>query len=410
MITKKISEKEFADISICSTICFNGTNSINIDPEKVKEEIQNSKLAPKSRTQHLWYEGFCAYTDDGKHMGHIKAYPMDVNFDGNTCVMTGIGGVVSYPVYRHQGAIRSCFEHTFLDMKERGFMCSSLYPFSTSYYQNFGYGTIGRKVCWTIPLNAIKPVEYLGSFELIDVKSLDEIKAVYDNIMPSYNLSSQRNHLDWARFENLDMGVSQTYGYLYRDENGQCQGYLFFSKNDRVMDASNIFGNPNEFLFRDTKTLQAMLSFAHSFSAYYDKLKFTLPEGHNIEACIKNLNDVEKTTIYPIMARIVDVKLAFTLAKYKGCGEVSIEINDTYAPWNTGVWNVKFKENKCVSVGLVENATADIILDISDFSKLILGEDDMSDIAYMPNVALIKNSDDLAKVFYKKACRVTEPF
>ena len=411
MIVERIKREQYRELTEISAISFGSSKGYL---ENVEEELLRRSENPSSRTDHFWQEGFAAYDDNGKPMGQIKTFPYKIQFDGTVQSMAGVGDVCCLPVYRHCGAIRECFKKAFEYLKDNGVFASSLYPFSSSYYKNYGYGPAYRAAVWNIPFTAIKPYNYEGSFEIIGEDNFDDVKKVYTNAVKEYNYCVIREDLDWIRFKKIKMCEAQVYGYLYRGKDGEPSGYLYFKRgdgdNNNSMDTSVTFGKPTEFIFANTEALKAMLTFASTFKYNYDSIIIKLPDYLNIEQIFYDTTRVKKSVFMHSMLRVVDVETAFKNAAYNGSGLASIKIFDKYAPWNSGVWEVTFENGKCVSLNKSDDGSYDISCDISDFSSLIFGAYSMKDLRFMNDVEITGNEETLSKIFYEKPCFLADPF
>lgn len=106
MIVRKIKPEEFQRTNELFGISF----EFEVDNSKTGEEKlrELSELPFKGRHDIYFAERWAAFEDDDKTMmSFIVTTPYDMNFDGNICKMTGIGGVSTLPQYRRHGGIRA---------------------------------------------------------------------------------------------------------------------------------------------------------------------------------------------------------------------------------------------------------------------------------------------------------------
>jgi predicted acetyltransferase len=77
--------------------------------------------------------------DGGETLAAVTAIPMRQNVRGTVYPMAGIGGVVTHPLARRQGHIRTLLNQVLAEMRDTGHAVTALYPFRASFYGRFGY-------------------------------------------------------------------------------------------------------------------------------------------------------------------------------------------------------------------------------------------------------------------------------
>ena len=107
------------------------------------------------------------------------------------------------------------------------------------------------------------------------------------------------------------------------------------------------------------------------------------------------------------MARVTAVEPILKMASYRGSGCVVLEIEDGMLPQNSGRFEVRFDGSACSSVSQTDR-TPDLIVNIRDFSALILGMYDLH--AYLDARGLSAGNADLYKIFYRKGCLLRDFF
>lgn len=372
-------------------------------PEK---EPYSGVLPHDDRSPFTW----AALSDDENEiygcMG-ITAYP--VRFDGHSVLMGGVGGVSTLPQYRRHGAIRECMRSAFADMYKKGYVLSSLYPFSAAYYRKFGYEVGPDMLSWTIDMSALKLPDVGGKMELIlPGQNLSDVLKVYNDCAAAWNTSAVREVFDEDMLKT-NWTIQHRHLYLWRDDSGEPRGYILFCKKDGVMDCLNNFGMPNGLMFRDARALTALLKFAQLFAADYRAIRFALPANIRIHSLISEMNKVQCEGSYNAMHRFVNVQRALELCDCRGEGCVRIAVTDPMLPQNEGVWKVSFAPGQPNAVEKVD-APADIDLPVGTLSQLLLGVCCADDLPMMVE-ATIRNPDaPFAGIFRRKTCRLLELF
>lgn len=358
-------------------------------------------------------EKWAAFEDDDKTMtSFLSALPYDVRFDGHCCRMLGIGGVSTLPQYRRNGGIRGCFEHMLKDGYRNGAVFSYLYPFSTGYYRQFGYELGCERARYTINLRSYKRFDVGGKCCLCEQQDnmTEEIKSIYHKVSGRYNMSGMRKKdYDFSFAAKANPAVSKVYTYVYFDEWGEAKAYMTFKK---VLNESKGFNMVcSDFMFYDSTGLKGLLNHALAFASYYDCIVFSVPND------VKIANIISEWALYPQeccvfaggMCRAVNVSRTLELAKYRGSGEIKIEVADSCIPENNGVFEVVFKDGTAQTVAKV-TTSPDISMGVNWFSRYIIGAGSMSELEYTDGIKILASAEKLEKVFYSKPCAIWEGF
>lgn len=409
MITRKIEKSEFKRADELFYLSFGFGCEKDKTNEEMLREIEENPDTPENRCA---LEKWASFTDEGDMMSVISLNPYNVNFDGNSCKMSGIGGVSTLPHYRRGGSIRRCFEELLADLYKTGYAFSYLYPFSTGYYSKFGYEICGEKESFTIDLNSLKQFETKATIHLYEAEknnvALSEIQAVYDKFTKGYNMCVLREADRYSFFTANAPVKDKTYINICKDENGIVTGIMSWNKAESngvsTIACSNLW-------YCNGEALRTLLSFAKTFRDYYKNISFTLPKGANLLPYIDEwaLYPYTHNVYYSGMARVVNVKNVLELAAYKGSGRVVISVSDKQISENNNTYAVLFEDDKAVSVTACDCA-ADVKMEIGRFSQMILGFTYWDNICDLSGVQIIGNVENLKKVFYSKPVYITNGF
>ena len=408
MIIRKIKLEELVRTYQVFALAFECAVDVSKPIEVIAEVASNS---PKNRNDINSLERWAAFEDDDKTMmGFLIAGSYPIYFDENICKMSGIGAVSTLPEYRRRGVIRECFNYSLKYMYENDFLFSYLYPFSTKYYRQFGYELCCEKFKHTIYLCSIKPFDIEGNCYLVEngEKAINDIKAIHQDFIKGYNLTVVREDCDFSWVLKSSPSVDEKYTYVYKNKEGIPKGFFSFVKQPQG-NAYNM--SCSDFMFSDMEGFKGILNFAYSFSTYYEKIVFTLPSNIGI------VSYLPETAFYPYkceklhcgMVRVINVEKVLQKAKYKGDGSVLLQVFDKQISMNSKTFQVTFSADKATEVS-VSGKKPDISLDVTDFSRLIVGTIDSSDIKYLENVVINSNNENIAKMFYKKLNTVIDYF
>ena len=343
--------------------------------------------------------------EDGKIISAVYVPSYTMNFDGNLVKMAGIGGVSTLPQYRRKGAIRNIFSNLLPDIYNEGYVFSYLYPFSTAYYKKFGYEKACDLVKYSIKTMALPESEDADKCFLLTEdtyeKGIKIIKKAYDFNVSCYNGMTvpTKETFSWAKKENpLDDTV---YTYVY--EGKESYGFLSYE----LKREGGLHVNISRLMYKGDEALKALLFVVRSFGSDYTTTILTMPKGDSIERLISewSFGNIKREIIPHGMVRVVNVKEALSLAKYKGSGDFKICVIDQQIKENSNKYYVNYVDGKAVTVKEI-NDKVDITMEIDEFSARLFGSNDIFSGLEEHKYGKIKFED----IFYQKRINITEEF
>lgn len=407
MIIRKIKPEEIKRTEELFSIAFECPS----DNCKSAAEVYEETLGGANRDCKYWAERYAAFEDDNKTMmSYFCAKPYPVHFDGNHCKMTGIGGVATLPQYRRRGGIRACFEKALMDMYESGYEFSYLYPFSTAYYRKFGYELCCEKSTYTLDLSFLPNYKIDGFCELAESGSmhLSDVKSIQQAWQSRYNMMVEMEDFDYLWLTESNPVKNQEFTYIYKDSAKIPKGYMTF-KNEDTPNGRTM--NCSRFVYTDLEGFHGLLNLAKSFSSDHKYLIFSLPTDQYITALLPEWSMGAGSCRRTLggMARVIHVEKVLRKARYLGTGTLRIAIQDPYIMENNQTFHIRFEDGRLTTLTR-DHASADITLNIADFSRLIIGCLSADQISFLENAVLQTNPEDVGKVFYRKPIMITEYF
>lgn len=389
-----------------------------IKPEERRrtEELFSIAFATPLSEDAYPLEKYAAFLDDNETMTScLSVTPYSVNFDGSQVNMAGIGGVSSLPHYRRTGGIRGCFEAMLPTLYREGYMLSMLYPFSTNYYRKFGYEVWSRGVRYELILSYLPAMPKVGHAMLVDADNrkecLADIQALTELWEMHYNGMAKLDQRAYGFVTEADPYRKQEFVYVYYDSVGVPAGYMVFRK-EVLTEGQRLVCS--RFVFRDKTGLLGLLALAKSFAADYKSIVFVLPRSLRIDPVIDEwaFSAITRSDTSLGMVRFINVEAALLAASYRGEGEITLDIWDNQIPENNGVFYVRFRDGRAIQVEHTEQKTADLRMEISEFSRFLMGAVDTSALAYSDRVAgyTEQKRGVLGNIFYEKPCFLTEYF
>lgn len=417
MIVRKIRPEELKRTKELFSIAFEYEYDCDKDAMELYEETVKEA---KAREDVSLLEKYAAFLEDDKTMtGCIYATRFPMQFDGNSVIMAGVGGVASLPQYRRTGGIRGCFTYMLPDIYKDGVTFSYLYPFSTAYYRKFGYEMGCPCSHYEWQLSFVPAYKVDGYSELVDASNreilAEDVKQVYRVWQKKYNCMIENESWEYKFVTEANPYKKQEFTYIYYKKDKTPAGYMTCRK---VVDEKGQRLDCSKFVFADIEGLKGLLALAKTFASDHYCIRFTLPDTCNIEPMLteRSLGACRIGRGYLGMVRVVNVRQVLKMARYIGSGEITVQIQDAYIPENDGIFEIVFTDGKAASVRKIseEEKKPQLIMSIAEFSRWIIGAADFSELEFCEDVHIedrtILENGVLAQVFYKKPCFIMEYF
>lgn len=407
MIIRKIKPEELKRTNELFAIAF----EFEMDNTKTASQVYEETLNSNSRDDVYCLERWAAFEDDDiTMMSNFIATPFPIHFDGSQCKMVGIGGVATLPQHRRAGGIRACFEAALPSMFNDGVSFSYLYPFSTAYYRKFGYEICCERLRYRIRLSSIRPQPVEGSCYLLEQghTMLEDIKKIYQTWQYKYNMMVINEDSEYTWICQANPAKDQCFTYVYKTKDGVPKGYMTFIKEKQGYEQHL---KCTRFFFTDAEGFKGLMNLVFTYSSDHQYISFEIPTDCDITLLLPEWSMGAGTCekVYCGMVRVVNVKQVLQMANYRGDGTLIMEIKDSIIPENNHRFFVSFIDGKANEVYITESP-ADISLDISLFSRFIVGTCDTDAIMYLDSVSLNTNINRLEKIFYKKPLLITQYF
>ncbi len=398
MQIRKLGARELWRFRLIDAVAFEGAFDW-------KEEQEKSKTDKSDPNVDVWaaLEGDTPFA--GLAMSHFQA-----RFDGHTVGLGGVGGVASLPASRRGGAIRACMQAALEDLYDHGDVLSALYPFSTGYYEKFGYANGVECRLWHVPMGALPQGDFGGRVrQLFPGDSTEPLLEIYNAFYAGCNLAVLREEYDKELTEK-DLLKEKRYIYLWEDEEGRPGAFCIVGRKGEELDARTDWGARNALLFRDARSLQGLLGFlGRAFAPYYKALRFALPAWLDVSPLLRECADLKREAFFNGMVRAVNVEKLLSLCACRGQGAVTLQVEDPLLAQNNGVFRLEFCQGQPGRVERVQ-AQPDVSLGVGRLAALLCGVHSPRDLRWMPDLRIENPQAPLEQVFRPKPCHLTELF
>ncbi|HHY82496.1 MAG TPA: GNAT family N-acetyltransferase [Clostridiales bacterium] len=396
-----------------------------IRPITPEERIQFSKiqsisyLFPRDYSRYEknpdeFKEGYeyvrAAFDDSGKMCSGLELYNFRAVFDGNIVQTGGIAGVATLPAERNKRYVRKLFEYIIEEMYERGDVFSYLYPFSYEFYRKFGYELNMTTIKCTVPFTALEHFRQSGRMELY-LPGMDptDIKSVYSLFIQGKNLAlDAESH--WNRFHKRDPYQSNTYLYIWYDNEGLAKGYLQYTIDRSDKNSSLPDMKLNEIIWLNGDAFRGMMAFLYGFAPLFRNLVFVIPNHIDILTYFPEQKEIHQQIQVNGSNRIVNAKKALKLMKApEGQGALAIEVLDQFFPKNSGKYLIEW-ENGSIMISSGQNHKVSMSCGINHLSQLITGFSTVQRLYEAGHISISGDMDKLNCLFTEKDLFINDYF
>ena len=312
--------------------------------------------------------------EGGKLAASLTIRPFAVHWGAESTVpMGGIAGVASFAEARGQGFVDALMKDSLHQMRARGEVVSSLYPFAFAFYRRYGWDWVGEERTVTLPLRELRSAPEGRSVRAIPAEEgRGALEPAYTEFARRYRgLFTAETH-QWNRsLDPSDGRAAHVYGFGGDDDRSP-ESYLTWR-----FDGSGKGGEVREFVVNSPAGFRGLLSLLYYLGTQCDKARLTMPSDLPLWAHLMHW-DLE-TRLGPVfMARVVDVAAAFErLGGADGTvsdGECLLRVRDEHAPWNDGLFRVAAEGgNVSCSPVVGGGAEPDVSMDITALSQAFWG-------------------------------------
>jgi predicted acetyltransferase len=324
--------------------------------------------------------------------------------------MGGIGAVVTLPEARGRGLIRQINGPVFEAMRAEGQVYSFLYPFSFAYYRKFGYEHCYARHNAVIPIDQFGGFPYPKRFVPHEPEDSHEPYArIYDAFTRTRNLAVVRDEGSWKWMLNRDPYMKRQFTYLNYNADSTPNAYLLYEADLKGHEGSNAI-RIRELCWTEPAGLSAVFGFFGKMGSEYRVVKWTVPQGVNIQAIMPDSYGVDWKINAAGMNRIVDVPAALAMQPPPpGSGCADIKVTDDFWPDNSGTYRLEW-ENGNLTAKRHDSTEPDMETRVTTLAQLTTGYINAAEARYRSDVIIRGDMEKLNALFPKKDIYLLEGF
>lgn len=358
LTVRPLRQEEVSAYDALSSICF----TYPLTPEE-------APLPPEKLAE---YHG--AFDADGRLVAGMIQLGMDARFEGRTCRLLGVGGVVTDPARRGEGAIRTLFEEALPRQYAEGYTFSALYPFSHIFYRKFGFEwALLRRRAQFSPASLRADLPRAASVVRVLPGEDDRgMRQVYETYAQRRNFAILRDDDRWQRLRKGTPWEQMKYAYVLRDEQNAPIAYWI----GQTVKEKQICLEVKDMAYVSPRGLAAILAMWRTMNEfelvrlnvpadvelrYYMRDPYDLPRDHGEQTCCGG------------MVRVVNAMRALSMLPAPHCpGQFTVAVTDEQISENNGQFTVSGDGHR-LTVTRNDASPADLRCGIGGLSVLVAG-------------------------------------
>ena len=308
---------------------------------------------------------------DGKNMvGNALSYEMDMYIPGGLSKIAAVASVSVQATHRRKGINRSIMKYQLEDIHSRQEPLAVLQASESIIYGRYGYGMASfennLEIEKTRSAYAIDHVPEGQSYFIEESEAREICPQIYAKAIEN-RVGMVRRKENWWEFRfrepGLKGGDSKSWFVKYQ-KNGQNEGYLRYTISDVELNIIELIASSHEAyssLWRLCLDMDLVDIIKAEHRPADEELKWMLADPRRLveHSCDR------------YWVRLVDVKKALSQRSYSVDGSLTLEVRDSFLPWNEEVVELRSEsgESSCAT----SNRNPDIVLSAGDLGAVYLG-------------------------------------
>ena len=297
-------------------------NRLNADPETLRP--------------HFDLDRSIAVLDGKDIVGGAHSHRQEISIPGGAAPIAGVANIAVQPTHRRRGIMTRMMRHQLKDVHRRGEALAGLFASESVIYGRFGYGVASLREEWNIDRYHsayARRHESRGRFAFIapeDIGSL--LPEVFRRSTEGRPGVFQKAPHLWereARAPEHRQGGRGGIFYVAYIEDDRMEGYARYRTGEETVTVNELMavtGQAGAALWRFCFDTDLVSHAAAERRPVDDPLPWMLSDPRRLR----------RSTRDGLWLRLVDVAAALQLRQYPEEGELVIEVQDDFCPWNTG--------------------------------------------------------------------------
>ena len=301
----------------------------------------------------------------------------------------GVTWIGVLPTHRRRGILTSIMQRQLHDMRERGEAVGMLYASESIIYGRYGYGAATFQARYAIDTRHRAFRHSLGTSGSVVLADKDQarakIPALYDQYRQNQPGELSRSEAYWDLIfldpEHWRRDSSPRFYVLHQHENGEADGYATYRAKRSWQE-----GLPNNTMQLGTLTAfnpdvrAALWDFCLSVDLVQQVETGPFPLDEPLRWMLSDTRRLRTVSVNDgLWIRLVDIPEALSARRYMAEGELTIEVEDSFLPENSGAYHLETSGDDADCRRMT--GACDLSLHVTDLGALYLGGHKFSSLA-----------------------------
>ena len=308
---------------------------------------------------------------DGKNMvGNALSYEMDMYIPGGISKIAAVASVSVQATHRRKGINRSIMKYQLEDIHSRQEPLAVLQASESIIYGRYGYGMASfesnLEIEKTRSAYAIDHASEGQPYFIEESEAREIFPQIYSKAIEN-RVGMVRRRENWWEFRFREPGLKggdPKSWFVKYQKNGETDGYLRYTINEAELNIIELIASSHEAyssLWRLCLDMDLVDTIKAEHRPADEELKWMLQDPRRL---VEHSSD-------RYWVRLVDVKKALSQRSYSVDGSLTLEVKDSFLPWNQEVVELRSEsgESSCAT----SNKNPDIVLSAGDLGAVYLG-------------------------------------
>ena len=340
---RPVSKDEIDDFLVAAEVAFS-------DDMKPEERDRFRRVLRPERT--------LAAFDGGAMVGTAGAFDFTLTIPGGRVPAAGVTVVGVHPTHRRRGILTSMMKRQLEDSRAAGEAVAVLWASESGIYTKFGYGLAAEIASIDVHRahTAFRSVPAdFGTTRLVShEEALDILPGVYDRVCAETPGMFNRTR-DWWDAHRLADPESRRRGFgpLYRvvvEKDGVAEAYALYHAKGEWDDDGIARGtlDVEESMATSLDAERTLWKFLFGVDLVDHVQAYFIPVDHPLKFILSDRRHMRMRVRDSLWLRIVDVSAALEARSYAVEGRLVFRLEDSFCPWNDGVWELDAAPAKAV--------------------------------------------------------------
>lgn len=304
--------------------------------------------------------------DGGRLVGTCKLYYLDSRIRGERHRIGGLGAVAIPPEDRDNGYSRQLCRNALAEYERNGVGVVALWPFSTSFYRNLGWGAAHRIRRYEFPPELLPAYDVPGRMLRLDGDDWERLRAAES--ASAVGLSLRRSE-QWWRERTLAEWAGRGEPYLYGYEReGTVEGYLVYTVDDGGETTLSV----THMAATDEAAHRALLDFLRGHGAQIERIELSRGVDSPFLERVPRPERIDCRVEPGPMARLTSVETLESVSWPATDIDCTMRVTDPLLEWNDTEFSFSVVDGDA-TVERTAGSDPDLSVGISTLSRLAIG-------------------------------------